>query len=104
MDHLGLKLAVVLVALAAEPAPKPAPPQYSRDVSTWEEGLHRYTLGHLERVEEAEANLGPGIFLAGAGFHGIGLNECVDSGMRAADGVVDNLSGVVSTARSGETH
>lgn len=73
-------------------------------VSTWEEGLHRYTLGHLERVEEAEANLGPGIFLAGAGFHGIGLNECVDSGMRAADGVLDNLSGVVSTARSGETH
>jgi oxygen-dependent protoporphyrinogen oxidase len=73
-------------------------------VSMWEKGLHRYTLAHLDRVAEAEANLGPGLFLAGAGFHGIGLNECVASGMRAGDGVLDNLSGAVSTAGPGETH
>ena len=32
-------------------------------VSMWEKGLHRYTLAHLDRVAEAEANLGPGLFL-----------------------------------------
>ncbi len=50
------------------------------------QGLHRYTLGHTERVARAERALGrsPGIALAGAGFYGVGLNECVQSGWRAA--------------------
>jgi hypothetical protein len=54
---------------------------------SWEGGFHQYTLGHLERVARAEAALGsqPGLLLAGAAFHGIGLNECVASGRRAAD-------------------
>jgi len=60
-------------------------------VRTWvrshRQGLHRYTLGHLERVARAENALQhrPGLILAGAGFHGIGLNECVQSGHAAAD-------------------
>jgi oxygen-dependent protoporphyrinogen oxidase len=70
----------------------------------WEHGLHRYTLGHLERVAEAESHLGAGLFLAGGGFHGIGLNECVDSGMKAADRVLDNLSNAVTVTGSGEPH
>ncbi|HLU52365.1 MAG TPA: protoporphyrinogen oxidase [Acidimicrobiia bacterium] len=55
-------------------------------VSQWEGGLHRYTIGHLERVAEAETALSghPRLALAGAAFHGIGLNECVASGRRAA--------------------
>jgi oxygen-dependent protoporphyrinogen oxidase len=62
----------------------------ARPVRSWvthrERGLHRYTLGHVDRVEAAETALRrrPGVVLAGAGFHGIGLNECVDSGERAA--------------------
>lgn len=71
-------------------------------VYSWERGLHRYTLGHLDRVAEAEAGLGPGLHLAGAAFHGIGLNECVDSGMRAASRVLDNLSTVVSAPGPGD--
>jgi oxygen-dependent protoporphyrinogen oxidase len=70
--------------------------------SRWERGLHRYTVGHLDRVAHAESRLGPGLHLAGAGFHGIGLNECVDSGMRAAGEVLDNLSTAVSAPGPGD--
>lgn len=61
---------------------------------TWVDGLHQYTLGHLDRVGRAESalNAHPGVVLAGAAFHGIGLNECVDSGRRAARGVLAELS------------
>lgn len=57
---------------------------------TWEGGLHQYTLGHLDRVARAESALAayPGLALAGAAFHGIGLNECVESGRRAAETVL----------------
>ncbi|MGH8959506.1 MAG: protoporphyrinogen oxidase [Acidimicrobiia bacterium] len=56
-------------------------------VHRWEGGLHQYTLGHLEHVARAEQALvnGPPLALAGAAFHGIGLNECIASGQRAAD-------------------
>lgn len=57
---------------------------------TWEGGLHQYTLGHLDRVARAESAVAayPGLALAGAAFHGIGLNECVESGRRAAEMVL----------------
>lgn len=63
-------------------------------VHSWEGGLHQYTLGHVERVERAESALvsRPGLALAGAAFHGIGLNECVDSGRRAAETVLSSIS------------
>lgn len=56
-------------------------------------GLHRYTLGHLDRVATAEAAMEktPGLTLAGAGFHGVGLNECIESGRRAATSVLEAL-------------
>jgi len=57
---------------------------------SWEGGLHQYTLGHLDRVTRAESAVAayPGLALAGAAFHGIGLNECVESGRRAAETVL----------------
>jgi len=63
-------------------------------IHTWEGGLHQYTIGHVERVERAESALvsSPGLALAGAAFHGIGLNECIDSGRRAADTVLSSTS------------
>lgn len=62
---------------------------------SWDDGLHQYTLGHGDRVTKAESALGthPGLALAGAAFHGIGLNECVDSGRRAAETVLAASSG-----------
>lgn len=61
-------------------------------VHSWEGGLHQYTLGHVERVQKAEAVLSShrGLALAGAAFHGIGLNECIESGRRAADTVLSS--------------
>jgi oxygen-dependent protoporphyrinogen oxidase len=55
-----------------------------------DQGLHRYTLGHEERLAQAESGLAarPGLALAGAGFHGVGLNECIESGWRAADSLL----------------
>lgn len=57
---------------------------------SWEDGLHQYTLGHLDRVAAVEAALvdHPNLRLAGAAFYGIGLNECVSSGRAAADALL----------------
>lgn len=61
-------------------------PPLSAVARTWDGGLHQYTMRHLDRVATAESTLAahPRVALAGAAFHGIGLNECVDSGRRAA--------------------
>jgi oxygen-dependent protoporphyrinogen oxidase len=68
----------------------------------WESGLHQYTLGHRDRVARAEGYLGaiPGLALAGAAFHGIGLNECIASGRRAADHIAMTVKGPVQAAVS----
>lgn len=63
-------------------------------VNTHHQGLHRYTLGHLERIAAAQRALeaaAPRIALAGAGFHGVGLNECISSGWVAAESVLESL-------------
>jgi oxygen-dependent protoporphyrinogen oxidase len=59
----------------------------------WDSGLHQYELGHLERVAEAESAVREvgALALAGAALHGIGLNECIDSGTRAAASILDAL-------------
>ncbi|MGH8916677.1 MAG: protoporphyrinogen oxidase [Acidimicrobiia bacterium] len=73
-----------MLGIAAKPARTWAHP--------WEGGLHQYTLGHTNRVSTAEAALAahPGLALAGGAFHGIGLNECIDSGRRAAVSVLES--------------
>jgi oxygen-dependent protoporphyrinogen oxidase len=62
-------------------------------------GLHRYTLGHLERVATIEEALSsrPGVALAGAGLYGVGLNECVASGRNAAERVLETVGGRVDS-------
>ncbi len=67
-------------------------PTFAR-VYSWAESLHQYTLGHIDRVAIAEASIGarPGMAIAGSGFHGIGLNECIDSGRAAAATVLASL-------------
>jgi protoporphyrinogen/coproporphyrinogen III oxidase len=53
-------------------------PAFDR-VSEWAEAMPRYTVGHLDRVrlaEDAVADL-PGIHLAGAAYHGLGIPDCV---------------------------
>ncbi|MCI0544812.1 MAG: protoporphyrinogen oxidase [Actinobacteria bacterium] len=56
-------------------------------------GLHVYAMGHIDRLATVERALPPNVVLAGAGFHGVGLNECLDSGERAARRLVGSLIG-----------
>ena len=74
-------------------------------VKVFQEGLHQYTLGHLGRVAAAEQVIEAkrGLALAGAAFHGVGLNECIDSGHRAAESVLHDLAMPVGVT-AGETH
>ena len=74
-------------------------------VRVFQEGLHQYTVGHLDRVAAAERAMKArrGLAVAGAAFHGIGLNECIDSGHRAAESVLHDLAMPVGVTL-GETH
>ena len=61
-----------------------ARPQEVR-ISRWPRSFPQYAPGHSERVTQAEAQLtSAGIFLAGAGYHGIGVPACIASGRNAA--------------------
>jgi len=44
----------------------------------------QYRVGHAERVRVLEAALPPGLVLAGCGYHGLGIPDCIASGERAA--------------------
>jgi oxygen-dependent protoporphyrinogen oxidase len=52
----------------------------------------QYLVGHRERVAELTAQLPPGLALAGAAYHGIGIPDCIASGRRAADAVLAALA------------
>ena len=67
----------------------------------WQQGLPQYTVGHLERVQKAlEAETLPGLFLAGAAYHGVGLPEAVRMGQEKALKAVGFLRGEVPVASS----
>ena len=54
-------------------------------ISRWHRSFPQYAPGHSEQVAKAESLLSPdGIFLAGAGYHGIGVPACIASGRNAA--------------------
>ena len=59
-----------------------------RKLTRWEKGIPQYEVGHLALVAEVEEHLkvdAPGVFLAGAAYHGITVPECVQSGLLAAE-------------------
>lgn len=53
--------------------------------------MPQYTLGHLDRVEEIEHRISeiPGLALAGSFLRGVGLPDCLASGMAAAASVLE---------------
>ena len=67
-----------LVGLDAEPI-------LSR-VYRWPRSIPSYDVGHRERVRAIEAAIQafPGLLLAGAGYHGVGLPDCLQQGVEAA--------------------
>lgn len=69
-----------------------AQPVFSK-VARWPQSMAQYTVGHEKRVTEIEGRLikMPGLQLAGNGYHGIGIPDCVRMGREAATNIVARL-------------
>jgi protoporphyrinogen/coproporphyrinogen III oxidase len=64
-------------------------PLFAR-VYKWKSAMAQYNVGHLERVERIE-NLRkrmPGLVLAGNGYRGIGVPDCIRSGKQSAEEIL----------------
>jgi oxygen-dependent protoporphyrinogen oxidase len=63
-----------------------AEPLFAR-VFKWRSAMAQYGVGHLERLQRIEAlrRKLPGLALAGNGYNGIGVPDCVRSGMDATE-------------------
>jgi len=77
-----------------------AEPTYT-EVNRWWKAMPQYTLGHLHRLAELDAALSryPGLVLTGAGYHGVGIPDCIRDGALAAERVVQDLSGETGVVR-----
>ncbi len=62
-------------------------------VTRWGGGLPQYAVGHAELVAELERAVAaePGLAVAGAALHGVGIPACVGTGEAAARRVADHL-------------
>lgn len=70
-----------------------ATPEYSV-VTRWEELMPQYVVGHEEKiaqVKQAVAADFPGVLLAGASYHGVGLPDCIGQGMQTAEAMLDYM-------------
>ena len=62
-------------------------------VARWPRSMAQFEVGHLERIDEVWSDLRahPGLALAGNGYRGVGVPDCVRSGERAAASVLRQL-------------
>jgi len=68
-----------------------APPR-TRSIVRWDDSLPQYAVGHLDVVTRAEASLaGERIVLAGAGYRGSGIPDCIRQGADAARRLTERL-------------
>jgi len=69
-----------------------AEPLFSR-VYKWKSAMAQYSVGHLERLARIQALCQelPGLALAGNGFNGIGVPDCVRSGTEAATKILSDM-------------
>ncbi len=69
-----------------------AEPLFAR-VYKWRSAMAQYSVGHLERVQRIESRRQslPGLALAGNGYNGIGVPDCVRSGAEAAGKILAEL-------------
>jgi protoporphyrinogen/coproporphyrinogen III oxidase len=51
-------------------------PLFTR-IYRWREATPQYGVGHLDRVDEIERALPPGLFVTGSAFRGVGVPDCV---------------------------
>jgi oxygen-dependent protoporphyrinogen oxidase len=59
-------------------------------VDRWPRAMPQYDVGHLSRMRTIDGQVATlrGLALAGGGYHGIGIPDCVHSGESAADAVL----------------
>lgn len=69
-----------------------AEPSLTR-VQRWPRGMPQYIMGHPERVSRIESALRgyPGLVLAGSGYSGVGIPDCIASGERAATAALAHI-------------
>jgi oxygen-dependent protoporphyrinogen oxidase len=67
-------------------------PRFTR-IYKWQRAMAQYSIGHLERLERIERlrQQLPGLALAGNGYTGIGIPDCIRSGTEAASQVLNAL-------------
>jgi protoporphyrinogen/coproporphyrinogen III oxidase len=63
-------------------------------VHHWIKARPQYVLGHLDRINTIEERLSshPGMYLAGAAYRGIGVPDCVNDGIKAAERAIDHCT------------
>jgi oxygen-dependent protoporphyrinogen oxidase len=69
-----------------------ADPRIER-VYRWNKAMAQYGPGHLDRVKRIQQSVAAaaGLALAGNAYHGIGVPDCIASGLNAANSVLDKL-------------
>ena len=69
-----------------------ADPLFTR-VYKWKSAMAQYSVGHLERLVRIQSLCQklPGLALAGNGFTGIGVPDCVRSGTEAASKILSEI-------------
>lgn len=72
-------------------------------VARWVKAMPQYPAGHLERLQAIDAGLQevPGLAVAGAGYRGIGIPDCIRQGTDAANRLLDYLLTQPNSAPSG---
>jgi oxygen-dependent protoporphyrinogen oxidase len=80
-------------------------PHLSR-VFMWDKAMPQYNLGHPEILKRIDAELAnhPGLGLAGNGYGGIGIPDCIHSGELAVNKIVENRQAENSSVPARTTH
>jgi protoporphyrinogen/coproporphyrinogen III oxidase len=71
-----------------------ANPAFSR-VTRWDSAMPQYLVNHLDNVHKVEQELRaslPHVYIAGAGYRGIGIPDCIAQGQQAAQETLQNLN------------
>lgn len=64
------------------------PPSVVR-IFRWPDGFPQADVGHLKLVDEIEALLPPGVFVAGAAYRGLGVPDCIRQAAETARRLID---------------
>lgn len=71
-----------------------ATPLFHR-ITRWKKSMPQYQVGHLQRLKQVRQDLKafrPGVFLAGAGYQGVGIPDCIQQGKDAAIQVIEYIT------------